>query len=133
MTRKPGDITETQFATQVEDLLTRFGWRWLHIKPAMMPMGGWASRMNEEGKGFPDYCAVRPPRLLFVELKDRLSKTTAEQDGWLGDLKECIKYVTLIPLKQGKLQLPPHSKLIPSIEVYLWRPADLESIMEVLR
>ena len=133
MTRKKGDITETQFATQVEDLLERFGWRWLHIKPSIMQSGQWASSMNTKGKGWPDYTCVREGRLIFAELKDRLSHTTPEQDDWLGDLRECVKHITLEPVAVGKMTLLPHGKLIPSIEVYLWRPADFEKIMEILR
>ena len=138
MTRKQGDITETQFATQVEDLLMRFGWRWMHMKPAKRTAiktgrDFWVSHMNPEGKGYPDYTAVRLTRLLFIELKDRLSKPTPEQEEWQGDLKDCVRQITLVPIEQGRMSLDPHSKLIPSFEVYLWRPADIDKIVELLR
>jgi len=115
MTRKTGDITETAFSTQVEDLLRLGGWLWLHIKPSIMQSGKWASSMNPEGKGFSDYLIASDPRyrtdhrLFFVELKDRLGKTTPEQDMWRDCIRAC------------------------GIPWLLWRPADIEEIMEALR
>ncbi len=141
MPRKQGDITETQFATQVEDLLMRFGWRWMHMKPAKRTAiktgrDFWVSHMNPEGKGYPDYTAVRLTRLLFIELKDRLSKPTPEQESWLGDLRECVKMITLEPIEVTKTKrqtITNIKSIIPSFEVYLWRPADIDKIVEILR
>ncbi len=113
-------ISETAFASQVEDLLLRFGWRWMHIKPAMPGKGAWLSRTNPEGKGFPDYMAVRPPRLLFAELKDQYSKTTPEQEAWLEDLRG----------RRRKVRL---DTVVNSPEIYLWRPDDLPEIIDKLR
>ena len=108
-------ISETAFATQVESLLEIFGWRWIHLRPAWSEKG-WRTPIRGgdpdgfKGKGFPDYFAVRLPRLLFAELKDEYSKPRPEQEAWLNDLKGC-----------------------PTVEVYLWRPGQIEEAMEVLR
>lgn len=126
-------ISETAFASQVEDLLKLFGWRWTHFRPAWSSKG---YRTPIKGhKGFPDYCAVRPPRLIFAELKDQYSKPTPEQEAWLEDLRESIRMITLEPIHKGtpKAIIEGREKLIPSLEVYLWRPSDFEEVKEVLR
>ena len=123
-------ISETAFSTQVEELLRRFGWRFMHIKPSVMQSGHWASSMNPEGKGWLDYCAVRPPRLLFAELKDAKTTLTPEQDEWFDDLIECTRQIMInpVPVPVGR-----KIELFPSFEVYLWRPSMIEKIVEILR
>lgn len=59
--------------------------------------------------GFPDLVLVRPPRLLFIELKTARGKTSEDQREWAKVLK-----------------------LIPGVEYYLWRPADEAYIRELL-
>jgi hypothetical protein len=61
-------------------------------------------------RGWPDLALVRPPRLVFAELKRENGKTTEYQDRWLGLLRG-----------------------VPGVEVFLWRPTDLEQIAVVLR
>lgn len=92
-------ITEAQFLRQVLDLARMLGWRAYH--PALSK---WSER------GWPDLALVRPPRLVFAELKTDRGKTTSHQDEWLALLRAC-----------------------PGAETYLWRPADLEQIAEGLR
>ena len=60
--------------------------------------------------GYPDICAVRPPRLIYAELKTETGKVSPAQAHWLDLL--------------GK---------IPGVEVYMWRPRDWQVIQEVLR
>ena len=134
-------ISETAFASQVEDLLTVFKWRWCHFRPAWSEKG-WRTPITGD-KGLPDYIAVRRGRLIFAELKDRHSKTTPEQDGWLEDLRECVKQITLVPIPVGKLKGVDvttsgsyfrlrDKELIPSFEVYLWRPSDFNEVKGIL-
>ena len=101
-------ISETALASQVEDLMDRFGWKWMHIKPSIMQSGKWATSMNKGGKGWLDYIAMRPPRIIVVELKDAYSKMTSEQKEWWA-LWEFLP-----------------------VELYLWRSKDIEEIMEIL-
>ena len=60
--------------------------------------------------GFPDLCLVRRDRIVFAELKSAKGKTTPKQDEWLEALRATGK-----------------------VEVYLWRPDDLQAICELLR
>lgn len=102
-------ISETAFSSQVEDLLKMFGWHWCHFRPALTG-AGWRTAMIGS-KGVPDYIAVRPPRLIFAELKDEVKPTTPEQDVWLELL----------------------SRVGENVEVYLWRPSEIEEVEEILR
>ena len=127
-------ISETAFSSQVEDLLKLFGWRFTHFRPAWSSKGYRTPIVGN--KGFPDYCAVRPPRLIFAELKDDHTKPTPEQEEWLEDLRECVKMITLTAVEYIPKGLPIYSgedKLIPSLEVYLWRPSMFNEITELLR
>jgi len=52
---------------------------------------------------------MRPPRLLFVELKSERGKLRPEQSDWLDALR-----------------------LLPQAEVHVWTPADWDSLVEIL-
>jgi hypothetical protein len=54
--------------------------------------------------GFPDLTLVRPPRLLFVELKSEHGHLSREQVKWLAALEG-----------------------VPGVEVHTWKPEDLQS------
>ena len=60
--------------------------------------------------GFPDLVLVRPPRILFVELKTDKGRVSPAQRLWLYTLAKC-----------------------PGVEVYLWRPRDWDSIVAILK
>ena len=92
-------ITEAQFQRQVLELGRLLGWTVYH------PM---LSKWSE--RGWPDLAMIRPPRLVFAELKRESGHTTEHQERWLGLLRD-----------------------VPAVEVYLWRPSDLETIAETLR
>ena len=132
----PKGISETAFASQVEDLLKLFGWRWCHFRPAWSKKGYRTPLTGD--KGLPDYIAVRPPRLLFAELKDQYSKPTPEQEAWLTDLRDCQRTILNEPLavKGSEAVLPYGLHLLGvslNIEVYLWRPSQFDEIKECLR
>lgn len=122
-------MNESDFASQVEDLLTLFGWRWVHQRPAKTDKG-WRTALSGN-KGFPDYVATHPVarRLLFIELKGDNGKTTPEQDEWLSDLQECVKWGVAVD-SRGKATKRP---MTPSHEVYIWRPTDIDTITRILQ
>lgn len=92
-------ITEREFQRQVLDLAAILGWSAYHPQ-----LSKWSER------GWPDLALVRPPRLVFAELKRQNGRTTAHQDRWLELLRG-----------------------VPGVEVFLWRPDDFDAIAEVLR
>lgn len=90
--------SEKSFAAQVDHLAKLMGWRigktWLSVKsPA----------------GFPDRVFVRPPRLIFAELKRENGKLSLAQEEWIADLHH-----------------------VPGVETYVWRPADWSEIANIL-
>ena len=91
-------ITERDFQRQVLDLARLFGWTAYHPQ-----LSKWSER------GWPDLALVRPPRLIFAELKRENGKTSDYQDKWLALLGAC------------------------PVEVYLWRPSQLEEVAAALR
>jgi hypothetical protein len=92
-------ITERDLTAYVRDVAKAFGWRRYHT---------WLSKHSPAG--FPDEVLLRPPRLVFAELKSERGKLSAEQEAWLADLRK-----------------------LPGVEVYQWRPEDMDEIAEVLR
>ncbi len=60
-------------------------------------------------RGWPDLALCRPPRLILAELKTEKGKLTVPQERWLELLRA-----------------------VPGVEVYLWRPSDLQDIALVL-
>jgi hypothetical protein len=105
-------ITEKQFEAQVKDLAKMFGWLYYHT---------W--RSIHSPAGFPDVVMVRPPRLIFAELKSETGQLTEPQKKWLDMLEES-GYVANIESLGEVYRMP---------EVYLWRPSMIEKITEVLR
>ena len=68
----------------------------------------WLSKHSPAG--FPDEVLVRSGRLIFAELKSERGKLSDEQEAWLEELRG-----------------------VPAVEVFVWRPADMDAIAEVLR
>ena len=99
-------LTEAQFATQVEDLLTRFGWMFYHVYEQF-------KHAKRSSKGFPDYVAMRNGRLLFIEIKSQHGKLSPDQQTWLEGLARC---------QSGDMP-----------EIYVWWPAAFDDILEILR
>ena len=96
-------IAENHLRQTVVEMAKALGWRvyttWISVhSPA----------------GFPDLVLVRPPRLIFAELKREPGKekgqSTSDQYEWLADLQAC-----------------------EGVEAFLWRPSDREQVEKVLR
>jgi hypothetical protein len=77
------------------------------------PIWGWLAYHTHDSRrsraGFPDVVLVKPPRVLFVELKAEAGRIRPEQTEWLGALAKC-----------------------PGVETYVWRPSDFRDIGLVL-
>lgn len=93
-------VTEAQFQEAVIQRAEVYGWWWWHDTD---------SRRNH--RGLPDLILVRPPRILFVELKRQSpkSKVTRDQAAVLAMLERC------------------------EVETYVWRPSDELSLDAILR
>jgi hypothetical protein len=102
-------ITEDQFLGQVLQLARIFKWRTAHFRPAKTAHG-WRTAVQGDGKGFPDLVLTRPTRVVFAELKAAKGKLRPEQTEWIDALTAC-----------------------PGVETHVWRPADLDTIADILR
>ncbi|GIV17104.1 MAG: hypothetical protein KatS3mg022_2539 [Armatimonadota bacterium] len=92
-------IREKEFLQAVRELAELQGWLCYHT---------WHSLHSPAG--FPDLVLVRPPRLLFVELKVGRNRASPAQQHWLAQLGAC-----------------------PQVEVYLWTPECWAEIERTLR
>jgi hypothetical protein len=103
-------ITESQFQATVVEAAQLGGWLIYHTH-----------RSDRSESGFPDLVLVRPPRIIFAELKregrglrlGRLNKAKTRwltgQDEWAEALAKC-----------------------DGVEYYTWMPSHWEQIQEVL-
>jgi len=101
-------VSEAAFADVVENLLTLHGWRWIHYEPAIRQSGLWATPLRG-ARGFPDYFAIRDGRIIIAEIKRENGRLSRAQTEWIAELERS------------------------SVEVYVWRPSDVETINETLR
>ena len=92
-------ISEKDFLEQVRELARYEGWLSYHTY-----------RSTRSEPGFPDLVLVRPPRLIFAELKTEKGRVTPAQRLWLDVLGRCNE-----------------------VEAHLWRPSDWDQIVEKLK
>jgi len=94
-----GDESEKHFMWRIRQRAALAGWTWR-----------W-HQLDSIGtqSGMPDLILVRPPRIIFAELKSEHGKLSAVQKQAIADLEQC-----------------------PGVETYVWRPRDWASILEVL-
>ena len=112
------ETSEKELLAMVVELAERCGWRKAHFRPAMT-QHGWRTAVQGDA-GFPDLVMVRPPRLIFAEVKSEKGKVADEQHGWLIALRGCFAR----PRLEYRHPIP---------EVYLWRPSDFEEIVSILQ
>ena len=102
----PTAWTEADLLRNVRKLAAAFGWLCYH---------SWTSIHSP--RGYPDLTLVRrgQGQIIFAELKRDGKNPTAAQQEWLDALAEVERQT------DGK------------VKARVWRPADLEAIMEELR
>jgi len=98
--------SESSLQKQVIDLARLHGWLVHHVRPAMTAKGYRTPLQGDTG--FPDCVLLKPPRLLFVELKAEKGRLSDEQTVWLLQLKAS------------------------GADARIWRPADWDEIEAVL-
>lgn len=91
-------IPEEALDRMVCDLATATGWTFTYHTHD--------SRRSESG--FPDRVFLKPPRVVFAELKAEKGRIRPKQREWLAALAQC------------------------HVEVYLWRPSDWPIIVYTL-
>lgn len=101
------NLSERDFQKQVIDLAKHLGWR-VHAERAAMTKKGWVTPIQGDA-GFPDLVLVRPPRIIFAELKTEQGRATSEQWEWIDALDMC-----------------------PRVEWDIWKPSMLQFIAKKL-
>lgn len=97
-------INERDFRATVIGMARALGWMGYHP---------WISIHSEAG--FPDLVLVRDGKLIFAELKTEVGKLTEAQKEWIRQLALCMDKSTCV------------------VDVYVWRPSDMDKIEEILR
>lgn len=98
------NVSEKLFQEQVIQLAQMNGWQVFHASPHQVRPGVW--RTN--GKGFPDLVLAHRDRgFILAELKTAVGKISDDQVKWVNASS-------------------------PHVEVYLWRPNQLELIAQRL-
>lgn len=77
MIRRANDL-ERDFQAQVTKLARLAGWKVYHTHDS-----------RRSAPGFPDLCMVKPPHVVFVELKRDGGKLSEAQEDWLAMLGKC--------------------------------------------
>lgn len=101
--------TEAEFQASVVDLAQVYGFLVVHFRAARTKKG-WRTPLLGDGAGFPDLILVRPPDLIFAELKAERGRPSPAQRAWLEVLAR-----------------------VPGVDAYLWRPSDWPEIAARLR
>jgi hypothetical protein len=83
-------LTEAQWQKQVEKALDTFGWWWMHV-PSNVVLCPTCKRRIYRGirKGVPDIWAIRPPYMLYLELKTERGWLDPEQQRVQDLLRAC--------------------------------------------
>lgn len=102
-------MSEQAFMNALIEAAQLWSWRVAHFRPAKTERG-WRTPVQADGAGFPDLVLLKPPRVIFVELKSEKGKATQAQMTWLDELAA-----------------------VSTVESHLWRPSDWWAIAEVLR
>jgi hypothetical protein len=104
-------MTEAEFTDAVLKWAKVYGWRRFHVR-------GDTRRLIQGDVGFPDLVLVRPPRLIFAELKVGKNKVAPEQQAWLDALAENSEDVYGMPSS--------------AVKSYVWYPQMFPAILEIL-
>lgn len=75
-------MSETDLLNATMDLAKLFGWRRIHLRPALTTHG-YRTSVQGDGVGFPDILFLRGDSQIVVELKSAKGIVSPEQDAWL--------------------------------------------------
>lgn len=105
--------SERSWQRQVVELAQLLGWVTWHDQATNSPRRcracGAVRTLPRNVAGLPDLLLVRPPRVLFVELKAERKRPDRAQADWLAVLARC-----------------------PGVEAYCWRPSDWPRVLATL-
>lgn len=80
-------MTEANFQQQITTLARTLGYRVVHHRAGKSKAGRWSTPTTEIG--WPDLTLIRPPRILFAELKGPDTPIRPGQAEFLAMLRAC--------------------------------------------
>ncbi len=99
-------MNEAEFQRQVVKAARDHGWFVCHVGRAQVRPG---RTITPATRGFPDLVLVKPPRVVFLELKGPDGKPRPEQLDWIGALQRCTE-----------------------VEAWFASPADTDDVLAIL-
>lgn len=105
-------MKEREFTRKVLDHAREHGWLAAHFGNTVRIVrrkDGYHTIPDLDAQGFPDCVFLRQGRLVFAELKSATGRVTESQYRWLDALHGVF-----------------------GVDVYIWRPADWDAVVEVL-
>jgi hypothetical protein len=112
-------MTEGALQQQVVEIAHAFGWVAAHFRPARTERG-WRTPVAADAQNFPDLVLVRQGQLIFAECKSQkgeLRKGRMTRKGrWAMGQQEWLDLLASTGSR-----------------TYVWRPSDLDDIIEILR
>jgi hypothetical protein len=128
--------SEAGFQQQVEYLAQLHGWRIFHA-PDNRPIKLRSGRVIKQNvrPGFPDLVLLRPPELIFAELKTDTGRISPAQREWLNELGQVSDAIATLAVEAygaARLEFGPTPPGLPSVHGFVWRPRDLEVIQLTL-
>lgn len=98
-------ISEKAYQASLCDLAERYGWKFRHFHDSRRQVKPGVLVGDKDAAGWPDLVLVRPPEILFVEVKSELGTVEPEQEEWLGYLEACGQEVFVTrPSTQQEIQ-----------------------------
>ena len=94
-------VSEAEWLAAVADMLDLYGWYWIHPLPARRADGRWrTAAQGNSAKGFPELVCVRPPRVVWIELKSEKGRVSPEQRAWIDRLQAAGQEAAVARLPQ---------------------------------
>lgn len=84
-----GRLSEKQWQKQVEDALDAFGWWHNHNPPNVVVCPHGVRIYRGIKRGVPDIWAIKPPYMLWIELKTERGQLDADQRLVMGLIRAC--------------------------------------------
>lgn len=101
------DVTEAVYQAVIVKVARHHGWHVVHTYRTKVGPGQWRTATTENG--VPDLMLMRPPSLVFLEVKAQKGTAAPEQIAWIADAQACT-----------------------GVEAYIVRPTDWSSVAELL-
>lgn len=101
-------MSEAAWQAQVEELATRYGWRFMHAHPSRAGVRVMTALRGPLARGWPDLVLARAGRTIGAELKRHGGHPTPDQLAVLSWLASA------------------------GWETYIWWPSDLDLVVQIL-